>query len=555
MLLSLFYLEKKASKRAPAGSRPTLYVSAACSFFVLAGLAFVPRLGLQNDEALFAWPLFEPRGGLYTVSIGRHRLVLMLLTYLGTLKTAIYKFLFQWFGTSIWTIRVPMLLAGAASVWLFYLFLRRAAGERAALIGSALLAVDPIYLLTSGFDWGPVALQHLLLIAGLLLAMRFWQTREAWSLAGAFFLFGLATWDKALAIWTLSALGISGLLLFPRQILSVIRSRYFALVFPAFALGALPLIVYNLDSGLSTYHSTVSWDKASEVEKKAHILRITAEGSVLFDWMVSEDWQTPHPHQPHGAIAQVSAAFASLTGHPRRTLTIYGFCAALLLAAFSARGAALRGVLFALLVMAITWVQMAITVNAGGSAHHSILLWPFPQMAMGISFAAAWRGLGRVGPPLAGGLVAVLLASNLAVVNQYYVRAARDGGAINWTDAIFPLATYLKGIPASEVFCADWGILDGLRLLDRGRLPLRVGTDPLSNPKLRPEDRQIVQSWLSGANPVFVTHTARFEFFQGTSARLLAVAEELGYRRDILATVPDSFGRPTFEVYRFRKSP
>ena len=43
--------------------------------------------------------------------------------------------------------RVPMLLAGAASVWLFYLLLRRIAGERAALIGCGLLAADSLYLL------------------------------------------------------------------------------------------------------------------------------------------------------------------------------------------------------------------------------------------------------------------------------------------------------------------------------------------------------------------------------------------------------------------------
>ena len=34
----------------------------------------------------------------------------------------------------------------------------------AALIGCGLLATDAIYLLTSCFDWGPVALEHLLLL-------------------------------------------------------------------------------------------------------------------------------------------------------------------------------------------------------------------------------------------------------------------------------------------------------------------------------------------------------------------------------------------------------
>jgi len=49
-----------------------------------------------------------------------------------------------------------MLVAGAASIWLFYRLLRRIAGERAAVIGSTLLAADSLYLLTTCFDWGPV---------------------------------------------------------------------------------------------------------------------------------------------------------------------------------------------------------------------------------------------------------------------------------------------------------------------------------------------------------------------------------------------------------------
>ena len=70
-----------------------------------------------------------------------------------------------------------MLLAGVASVWLFFRLLDRIAGRRAAIIGCTLLAVDSTYLLTVCFDWGPVALQHLLLVAGLLLLVRFYQLR------------------------------------------------------------------------------------------------------------------------------------------------------------------------------------------------------------------------------------------------------------------------------------------------------------------------------------------------------------------------------------------
>ena len=38
--------------------------------------------------------------------------------------------------------------------------------------------MDSLYLLTTVFDWGPVALQHLLTVGGILLLVGFYQTGE-----------------------------------------------------------------------------------------------------------------------------------------------------------------------------------------------------------------------------------------------------------------------------------------------------------------------------------------------------------------------------------------
>src|ERR1035437_2924392 len=135
---------------------------AACLLFFVTGSAFVSHLGLQNDESLFANGIFKPYAVVYTYPWGRAGLPVMLMSYLGALKSWIYRPIFELFGTGASAVRVPMVLAGVASVWLFYLLLRRAAGERAALFGCGLLAADSLYLLTTCFDWGPVALQHLL---------------------------------------------------------------------------------------------------------------------------------------------------------------------------------------------------------------------------------------------------------------------------------------------------------------------------------------------------------------------------------------------------------
>jgi 4-amino-4-deoxy-L-arabinose transferase-like glycosyltransferase len=526
-----------------------LLALAACLLFLLTGCAFVSRLGIENDEALFANGIFKPYAIAYKYPWGRAGLPVMLMSYLGALKSWIYRPIFQEFGTGVWAMRLPMLLAGVASVWIFYLLLRRVAGLRAALFGCALLATDSLYLLTTCFDWGPVALQHLLILSGMLLLLGFYQRRSPFWLAWGCFLLGLAMWDKALAIWMLGGISLALMLVFPKQIVGVITLRRVAISVLAFALGALPLIVYNIEKPLATFRGNASWD-TTELATKGRLLAATVDGAALFGWLNMEGWQTHDPHLPYGALETASARISALAGHPRRSLLLYAFALALLLAPL-ARGPALRAILFALLVLAIAWAQMAITANAGGSVHHTILLWPLPQMVIAISFAAASRRLRRAGIPALAVVLAVLMVSGLLVTNEYRRVILRNGGNPYWTDAIFRLADHMKGVPAHDVFCMDWGMMESLRLLSSGKLPLRVGTDPINKPALDDTDRQYLARTISEPGHVFINHTKDFEFFPGVNDKLVKYAADAGYRRQVMALIPDSFGRPVYEVYRF----
>jgi len=269
-----------------------------------------------------------------------------------------------------------------------------------------------------------------------------------------------------------------------------------------------------------------------------------------FGWLVNEDWQTDRPHQPRSALTMASARISSLAATPRHNLMLYAFVLALLLTPL-ARGGALKAILWALVTMVVAWLQMAVTANAGGSAHHAILLWPLPEMVIAVSFAAASRRLGRAGVPVLAAVLVVIMAGSLLVTNEYYWRMRRNGGAMNWTDAIFRLSDYMRNSQAKCVFSVDWGIMDSLRLLNQGTLPLRVGTDPISKPELSSDDREFLAKMIGEPQHVFINHTKNFEFFTDVNAKLVKYAEGAGYRRQVEAVIPDSNGRPVYEVYRF----
>jgi hypothetical protein len=526
-----------ASKLNSQANRIALF---GCLFFIFAGQLFLPLLGIEDDEALFAMPIRAPKSWEYMVRIGHSNVALMLMSYLGTLKALLYKFLLQWFGSGVAAVRTPMLLGGALSVWLFYRLLRRTVGVRAAVIGCGLLATDTCYLLTSVFDWGPVVLQHLLIIGGLLLFVRFYQDRSEVALGMGAFLFGLAMWDKALAAWMISGIAIAAAVLFWREIVKLINGRRIAMLVLAFTLGALPLLVYNVANHWVTFASNFKKD-TSDLRGKARLVRWTLEGRALLGLFTEEDRDTPLPHSPSGYFQNASSRLASETGDPVASLAPYGFALALLLAP-AARGRDFRALLFPVLAGTVAWIQMAITQGAGGSVHHTILIWPLPHMAMAVSFAAASRRIGRAGIPAVAALTAVLMISNVLVTNEYYYRMVRKGGSVSWSDAIFTLADTLQGTGAPYVFTMDWGILDNLRLIGNGKLPVRDGMDPAT-----------VRQMLGFPGAMFAAHTKATEFFHGNVERLEKAADEMGLIRENLVTIGDSFGRPTFEVFRFRE--
>ncbi len=534
-----------APAAAPAAARPhprpAWLVSALCLAFFVQGLTVAPFLGIQNDEVLFGAGVYPPWGVEYTIRMFHGAKPAMLMSYLGALKIWIYKVIFRLSPPSVWSVRLPMVFAGALTVFLFYVLVRRFAGVRAALVTTALLAFDTTWLLTTTLDWGPVALQHLLLAGGMLCLYSFYEGgRRGW-LAAGFVLFGLGLWDKALFAWVLAGLGAAALAVFPRQIVTRLTARNVATAGLAFAIGCAPLLMYNLHRPLGTARGTIRVS-SDEFSKKLWMVRISLEGSSLFGYIVHDD-PPPQPAKPSTAFEQASVRLSDAFGRPRTSLTGYAFLLALMLFPWLWDTPARKPMLCALVFMAITWVQMAFLRQAGGGAHHTVLLWPFPQILIGAAFAETSRRAGRAGLAILVVLIALICGSALLVTNEHLAQLVRNGPTAIWTDAIQPLASEPVVLRAARVYCMDWGILDSLRLLDRGRLPLVFGPDQAFAGNGAEMMRQ--------PNAVFVGHSAGTEFIQGVAAQMEKAAAASGYAKQVLREIRDRHGRPVFEIYRY----
>lgn len=503
--------------------------------FFLLGLLLIPLAGIQDDEALFAGPLFSAPFLPLTLPILHHHPPLMVFAYTGALKTYVFWPVFKLFAPGPHSLRLPVLLMGAATIAIFYLFAKRIAGGAAALLAVALLATDPTFLFTNTFDFGPVAPQHLLFIGGCWLVAR-------GNLRAGCFAFGLAMWDKAIFIWSLAGLLCAVSIAYWPEVRRVLADkRKIAGAALAFVAGASPLIVFNLRSRNETVRTTahVSLD---HFRQKAYEMELALNGGGLYRFLVAEAWEVENPKPAASLAARGSSAIHNLSGDIRSSLFPYAMSAALLATPLWWKSPLRRAGIFSAVFMLITFAAMAVTRDAGEGLHHSVLVWPMPQLLVGVAAASmGWRWV----PVAVGALLAI---SNLLVVNQYVFQLERFGADGGFTDALYPLSAQLPVAADDHVYLADWGLTQSLTLLDRGRLALMPIGGLLDDPTT---DHAAIRRWLADPHGLFVGHTREREVFKGAGQRLEQEAQRDGYRKQLLRTLPDSTGRPVFELFRF----
>jgi len=509
--------------------------------FGLTGLALIPYPGLQNDELFFAGPIYADLA-FYKLQFGAAKVPLMVMSYTGALKTWLYMALFQVLAPDEWSVRVPVLLMGMATVWLSWVLVRRLAGDRAANVTAILLATDTIFLMTNTFDWGPVALQHILLMAGLVAIQSWVAGGSRRMLALGFFLWGLGAWDKALMAWPLIGLAVATVVVYPRELKARLRLKPLGLAVLAFLIGASPLVWFNLDRAGETATANTRFT-AEGLGTKLRAAEDTVNGSTLFGYMVYTS--APAAGHAQGTIlGKVAARIGRVFGNHRKNGMIPAYALGLICFVICLRSPRRRILLFLLITTAVAWAQMALTKGTGGASHHVILLWPFPVMFLGIALSEA-AARARYGAAALIAVTVILAGTNLLTTNEYLREFDANGGFGGWTDAIYRLAGSVeKGPSVSWIGLVDWGYLNALETFHEGDLPLFIVADG---------NRAEIKREIEAPESIFIQHTEDKQMFPGINDRLRDMAGQLGFEEHVERTVHDRNGRPVFELFRFVK--
>lgn len=513
--------------------------------FFAAGFIFVRQVGVQQDEVLFTTAVVPPFEYHYAIELRGRPFTAMIMPYLGTFKAHLYAKIFALWPADAFSIRLPMMALAALTLLLYWAIFRLTLGHLAAAIVVALLAVDPMYVLTSTLDWGPVVIQRFLLAAGLLALVFYHRKPSPWLLALAGFVFGIGVWDKATFFWLIGAYSVAGFLIYPAAIVVPFTFRRAGLLLLAGCLGGAPFVYYNINRPAET----LAWTPPSEALPYFHravIMKRTLDGSALFDYITRQD-APPAPPAPT-KVESAGLAVSGLTGNFRHHLLFPALFVALAVALYFRRTAYAQATFFAAIALLFGWLVMfAFAMGAQGS-HHIVLLWPLPHLMV----ACAIAELARSRLVIALGLTSLVAGSEALVTNEYYAEIVRKGPQDYWTSAAEPLRAYLSEAAPNAIYPLEWGIMGPLRALGRGNIPVGFTPEWLdAGTEFRPQDQAALQQLLTVVNPYFVRYVDRTGRSNVSVERLLNRSAELGYEEKQLATIPDRHGRPMYLVTQF----
>jgi hypothetical protein len=511
--------------------------------FIAPGLLLIPYLGMQEDEVMFATDLFLPDMAASRFTVWPTHVVApsMLMSYVGALKSWIYAPLLYFLKPSAYMLRTPVLLMAAVTIYLFFKFVRGTCGTRAAWIASALLASDSTYLLMSCFDWGPVAVQHLLLVSGALCFLKFFDKKGRRYLYAGSFLFGLAVWDKAIFLWTLAGLAIAAVAVYRKAFLRPLRPMAVVCAAGGFLIGALPFVAYNARNHWEAFDRP--WVAIKDLPERLGILESTLDGSALLGTLVREG-DAPVSAFRLTRVESLTRAIDGRFGGPSHNPMAWLLALSLALLPFQRSRAAVAGLLSLILAYAFMLVS-----NGGGAAHHVVLLWPLPHFVI----AAVWaRILSRRPRRLVVMLTGFVCLPNLLTTNHYLARASEAGSGLLWTDASWGLKSALGTTTGQTILATDWGIVGPLTTMSKARFPIYGISDLLTTDALTVTQQNLLSDAIAAPSNIFVAHADGSELFTGVNARLKTFAQKRGYERTLLHSVCDRHDRPIFEIFRFK---
>jgi hypothetical protein len=514
-----------------------LCVALALFLFSASRLVAVP--GLQYDEVLFVnAALGEPAQGLFVAK----RLLgvpVMLMGYVGALKAYLYFPIFQALGVSPATIRWPVIVLSALTLWLAYGVARCSFGRVVSAMFVLVIAADPVFVSLTTLDVGPVALMLFLKLAALLCALRAVMTGRPGYLWGVTIACALGIFDKLNFIWFVLALAVTAGLLFRAELAVILRRDRAGFLLPVSALGIVTAVAMF---GLILPQLIASQAEQSGVgalDRLGYVLRLyarTMDGREFYRLVTKSVLTTASPVNVLTAAGILGLGTLTLTGLRRSG---------------SGRSALSDRILTGyLLLFLFIGLQLLITKKAWGP-HHVMMLYPFHLLVV---LAAAARMAGPVGAVVAAGVLAI---SGLHVGSAYAQRfQPTEEFEAQWSPVIGDLVHWLDERAPDRIASVDWGTHNQIVALGspRTRAAARDLWPHFRAPADSAAQRLLFEREFKGRDVLAVLFGRQWDIMPQVRSAFNAWAASFGLRTRRVREFRSPNGTVIYEVYAIQDS-
>jgi hypothetical protein len=363
-----------------------------------------------------------------------------------------------------------------------------------------------------------------------------------------------------ICIWSVVAMIAAAAVCHSSECRGLLKARVLAALVGSFALGALPLIAFNLTHRFATFkgHALITGHWHEYFVQRWKVFSGTLDGSMVYYLMNLSSingFIGPGESSPLGIIDRAAAGLSRLLPIRGTFLPeLLGLALISVPALWAARRLGTgRWLAFCTVQMVVICGFIAVIEEASGP-HHMIMLYPYVQLVIAIVFSEVYGAAATLARPARTAIrsVAVLCLSatllSQAVVSADYLRSFRSfGGAGAWSDAIYKLSEYARANSDLRYVLMDWGFSNQLLLLSDGHI-VQEEAFAQFNGVSDSEKLRRLQPYLADRKAVLVFHAPGFETFP-----LVEWFDRIqnGSRGKIrlIKTIAQRDGRPIYLIY------
>lgn len=452
--------------------------------------------GFQYDEVLFGNAARLGKADSSFIYLRLFGIPLLLMEYIGALKSYLYIPIFYMFGFNYMSVRLPMVILSVISLLVLYRSVSRSFSSKVAMGVVLLLSVDPAFITHTRTDVGPNAIAFFLGVLSLGFAFDYIKSKHKLDLFLLALTLFLGCYNKQNHIWfTLSIL--SGIVVLNHkkmvmEIMTYVNKQKNILAVFILLTGCIPVLIFINRSSLPKLF-TLDIKHTLLVIREFFMLFSGQEMYQLFFGKIISVWLFIIPF----FIVTVSCIYIFSNWNKKTKQT-------------------------KLLIWIIVFIFLQIVITkAARSSWHLFSLYPFVHIIFVVSLFSLFRN--KWFYVVSTGVAAsIYVTINIIYINSYNISSVNH----EWSKAIDSLMSYTKQ-SSKQFISIDWGTHNQILNNDYQKNKYTEGWVTVFKSQNDENKNLIVADWFARKNTQWIFMGPKYARFPRNKIKVFQLAQSL----------------------------